>query len=206
MDKKTSARDILTVCLVVLSLYGIWQLIIVSNELKSSQNKLQYIQAEINQEKKQKKLQIEGLNANIESANKQLENTAQQLQSTTQQLETANKELLIAKAQLDKLDILKVENSNLLQTKQALEQKITDLENEKQETEAKLHSLTQLRKLVRQVKTEIHEQNIQFSLAKKQQQREIDGQKTLIGNRGFIIKNSKSTYKNAVRIDVKPGN
>jgi chromosome segregation ATPase len=206
MDKKTTARDSITVFLIVLSLFGIWQLIVVNNELKSSQNELQNIQAKINQEKTQYKLQIDGLNANIESANNQLEGTNQQLETTVKQLESANKELSLAKEQLEKLTILQIENANLLQTKQALEQKITNLENERQATEAKLHSLIELRKFVRQVKTEIHEQNVQVNLAKKKQRREIDTQETAAGNRGFIIKNSKSTYKNTVRIEVKPGN
>ncbi len=198
MDKKTATKDVLTAILIVVSFFGIWQFNAVNNELKTSQNKLQYIQAKINKEKKQYEIQIDGLNANIESTNKQLEDT-------NKQLETANKELVLAKAQLEKLNILETENANLSQIKQELEKKIANLENEKQVTETKLHSLTELRKLMRQVKTELHEQNIQLNLAKKQQQREIDAQKTAAGNRGFIIKNSKNTYKNTVRIEVKPG-
>ncbi|GEM_PF-6770298 len=206
MDKKTTARDILTVFLIVVSLLGIWQLILVSKELESSQNKLQDIQAKVDLEKAQYKLQIDGLSADIESTNKQLEDSNQQLEITVKQLDTANKELILAKTQLEKLSVLETENSGLLQSKQTLEQKIADLENESRENEAKLHSLPHLRKLMRQVKLEIHEQNFKFNFEKHQQQKELDAQKTLAGNRGFIIKNNKSTYKNTVRIEVKPGN
>ena len=206
MDKKNIVRDILTFFLIVVSLFGIWQLVVVSTELESSQNRLQYIQSKITREKKQYKLQIDGLSADIESTNKQLESTNQKLETTAQQLETANKELALAKTRLEKLNLIEVENSNLLLTKQTLEQKIADLENESRENEAKLHSLPHLRKLVRQVKMEIHEQNIKFNFEKHRQQKEIDTQKTLAGNRGFIIKNNKSTYKNTVIIEVKPVN
>lgn len=206
MDKKNAAKYVLTAFLIAVSLFGIWQFNAVNNELTSSQNKLQYIQNKINQEEKQYKLRIDGLNAGIESNNKKLEDTNQRLKTTIIQLETANRELSLAKTQLEKLNILETENANLTQIKQELERKIANLENERQVTENRLHSLTELRKLVRRVKVEIHEQNIQRNLAKKQQQTETDAQKTLMGNRGFIIKNCKSTYKDTVRIEVKPGN
>ncbi len=168
--------------------------------MKLSQNTLRHIQTKIDQEKKEKeqyKFQVDNLNLNLESANKQLE-------ATNQQLEDANKQLTLAKTQLEKLKILEADNADLSFVKQELERKILNLENEKQVIEAKLHSLTELRKLVRQVKAEIHEQNIQQYFAKKQQQKEFDEQAALIGNRGFITKGNKSTYKATIRIEVKP--
>lgn len=205
MDKKSTTKDVLTAFLIVVSLFGIWQFTAVNNELKLSQSKLQHIQTKINQEKEQYELRIDGLNATIETTSKQLENTNKQLERANMQLETSNNKLAFAKTQLKELAILKNEFANLSEIKQELEQKIANLEDEKQATEAKLHSLTELRKLVRQVKAEIYAQNIQWNLAKKKQQREIDAQETEAGNRGFIIKNSKSTYKTSIRIEVKPG-
>ncbi len=193
MNKKTNNKDILIVFLICILLFSLWQFISINKELKLSQNKLQHIQTKIDQEKKEKeqyKLQADNLNLSLESANTQLE--------------VANKQLTLAKTQLEKLDILEADKADLLLVKQELEQKILNLENEKQVIEAKLHSLTELRKFVRQVKNEIHEQNIQQYLARKQQQKEFDEQEALIGNRGFITKGSKSTYKATIRIEVKP--
>lgn len=205
MDKKSTAKDVLTAFLIVVSLFGIWQFTAVNNELKLSQNKLQHIQTKINREKERYELQIDGLNATIETTGKQLEDANKQLERANIQLETSNNELAFAKTQLKELAILKNEFADLSGIKQELEQKIADLENEKHATEAKLHSLTELRKLVRRVKAEIYAQNIQWNFAKRKRQREIDAQETQAGNRGFIIKNNKSTYKTSIRIEVKPG-
>ncbi len=198
MDKKTNTKDVLIALSIVLLLFGIWQFTAINKELELSQNTLQHIQTKIDQEKNQYKLQIDNLNANAKAANMHLETANQQLETTAKQLE-------LAKTQLEKLNVLEADNANLTRIKQELEQEIAVLENERLAIEVKLHSLTELRKLVREVKTEIHEQNIQRHLVKKQQQKEIDAQEKALGNQGFIIKNRKNTYKTTIKIEVKPG-
>ncbi len=121
---------------------------------------------------------------------------AQELTDYQNQINTLNQ----------KITALEGNNNKLSKEKQDLEQKLVDLEKEKQLIETKLHSLKELKQAIRQVKIEMHEQEIEQYLVRKAQQEELDAQELAMGNRGFIIKGYQSTYKPKIRIEVKPVN
>lgn len=127
----------------------------------------------------------------------------EKISHATQELEDVNSQLNQIK---EKLSAAESENKNLLQLRQELEQKIKGLEEEKIATQQKLHSLVGLKKLIAQAKRAIDEQNLQKYLEHKRLQHELDQQKLLAGNRGFTLKEGKTTYKATVRIEVKPVN
>ncbi len=188
MDKKNNSKDLLITFLIIVIIFGIWYLIAEKQGYEITIDRLKNIQSQIKQEKREKqeyKIQVKKLNT---------------------ELEALNNDLAAAKSQLKRLEILETDNANLSRIKQELEQKAANLEREKQLIEAKLHSLQELKKLVRQAKIEISGQKTQQYIAKKRQQEELDAQKTSKGNRGFIIRDSKSTYKPIIRINVKPVN
>ena len=118
-----------------------------------------------------------------------------------QELQDAHNELGLVK---QKLSSSEKNGAQLEKIKQELDARILALESEKKTIEAKLHSLAELRKMVRQVKVEMHEQAVQRELTQEKLQQEIDAQKLASGNRGFMVRNSESTYKSSIRIEVNP--
>ncbi|MFA5344853.1 MAG: hypothetical protein WC315_01065 [Candidatus Omnitrophota bacterium] len=79
------------------------------------------------------------------------------------------------------------------------------LSMEKKTLKAKLDSLKELKAAIERVKREILQQKQQELLARKEAQREKNVRKLAEGNRGFVLKDSKSTYKPTVKIEVRPG-
>jgi cell division protein FtsB len=105
-----------------------------------------------------------------------------------------------------KTAVLKADNAKLSKEKQELQEKISDLEKEEEIIKAKLHSIKELKQAIRQVRIEMHEQQVHQLLIRKEQQKALDAQELAIGNRGFITKNRQSTYKPKIRIEVMPVN
>jgi len=174
---KRENANLLIGFLIVVLLLGGWQFIVTVNDLKKEREELKKAKIQMIEERRE-------------------------LQS---QIDKITKELEAARFELKKISTLEKENADLIQVKKELEEKVTSLEKEKQDLEAKLHSLPELKKAIRQVKIEKHEQKAKEHLAKKQQQKELDAQGIATGNRGFVIKDSKSTYKPRVIIEVFPG-
>ncbi|MFH0855464.1 MAG: hypothetical protein V1869_02955 [Candidatus Omnitrophota bacterium] len=98
----------------------------------------------------------------------------------SQELLAAQEELDKTRIELDKVNIRLTEsrrdNQKLLQEKAVLE--------------ARLHSLTELKEAIKQVKREIWRKNNQQGLTE--------------GNFGFLMKDGKSTHKPVAKIEVRP--
>jgi uncharacterized protein (DUF3084 family) len=148
------------------------------------------------------------IHAQLSSVLSELESERQEKQILRLELEATNAKLKGAIFELKlvnrKLSTSKKVNLSLMKIKHDLEGQIETLKAENQIITAKLHSLKELKKQIHQVKLEIHEQNYQRYLAKKQVQKEIDAQELSKGNRGFLIRNGLSTFNTVVRIEVKP--
>ncbi len=102
----------------------------------------------------------------------------------------------ISDLKLDNRDLV-ARLDELIKHKEALEARLTTVTKEKGELLAILNSLTELKKAVRNVKQRIREERI-LAL------RELDKNKLALGNRGFIIKDGKSTMVTKVNIEVLP--
>jgi predicted nuclease with TOPRIM domain len=177
------ALIIIALAVAVILIFGLRVVIKDRQKIKGLQ--VQYLNEVKDKEMLKKDKEI--LKAELESKNNQLELTTGELNSVKQ-----------------KLALSEDDNSRLMSKKQELDQRIAKLEDDLKAIEAKLHSLPELRKFVRQVKVEIHEEKVQEALAHKKIQEEIDIRKLATGNRGFIIKDRVPTYKSSMRIEVSP--
>ncbi|MFA5156776.1 MAG: hypothetical protein WC532_05225 [Candidatus Omnitrophota bacterium] len=110
-----------------------------------------------------------------------------ELKATQEQLQKVIAEL---KTVSDKLSSAEKNNQALLQ--------------EKKELEAKLHSLKELKKAIRQTKAEYRQEKAQQYRAKKEKQKEIDAQRLAQGNRGFLVRDGQPTHQPKVKIAVEP--
>ncbi len=116
-------------------------------------------------------------------------------------LARSDEDLAMAK---EKLAALETYNLNLAkdvamlnQAKAALESQVAEITRERQRLEERLHSLAELRKAIREVKTEEHQ--------KKVEQLEAEDQKALEeGNRGYLVFQQQSTLGSRVKIQVLP--
>lgn len=183
MERKNS--DMIIGLLVVAFILGGWQFFVYYKELTNTRKQLSLSRAEIEKANKENG----ELKAKINEKDRAIEEAKSQLAAVSQ-----------------KTGALEKDNTELLREKLELEGKVAALEKEKREIEEKFHSLQELRKAIRQIKIEIHNQDAERYLEMKKRQKEIDAQKLLSGNRGYVVKDGKFTHKAGVKIEVKPGN
>ena len=108
-------------------------------------------------------------------------------------------DLLLTKGELNKT---KQELDAIQKKLAASEAENSKLVSEKKALEARFHSLKELKKAIRQVKIEMRDERRQQSLAKRQLQKEVNVTNLIMGNRGLLCKDGKSTYKPTVKIEV----
>lgn len=182
MKLKHTGRDLLVSFLILLLGFGSWQLFKTNKSLHAAKTQLRNILVEIKKERQRKK-------------------------AFRSEVERLTRELEIARSQFDplnqKLRLLEKDNEYLLRAKQNLAEKVSKLEEERQRIEAKLHSIEELNNLIRQVKIEKYNRKKQEFLTREQEQKEMEAAKLLMGNRGFLIKNNKPTYRRNITIEVK---
>ena len=94
-----------------------------------------------------------------------------------------------------KFSILKSENTALRDEKEKLDTQLTQVSQEKNSLKAKLDSITELKKRIKELKR----QGREGLTGHKPKARKI-----IEGNRGFLIKNGKPTYPAKIKIEVIP--
>lgn len=149
------------------------------------------------------KLKMEDTQEELAWEKKKREEFQLRLQKKTEELELANNQLDTFKK---KVVTLEKNSYRLAKTREDLQKKMSALEKEREAMEAKLHSLPELKKAIHRVQIEFIGEQIKKYIARKQAQKEIDDQKLKLGNRGFIVKEGKTTHKPTVKIEVRPGN
>ena len=95
------------------------------------------------------------------------------------------------------LSIVRAENDALRKDGDILKFKVTQLAQENEDFRVKLGSIEELKKTIRELKRQAH--RFIVTMKNKMQPKEYAE-----GNRGFILKNGKSTYPAKVRIEVIP--
>ncbi len=143
----------------------------------------------------QKRLDIESLQAELKLEHVLKAAMQKEFSSTKDELDKVKTELDNTQKQLNEV------NSKLA----ASESNNAELIEEKKALEARLHSLKELRQAVGEIKQEMWQERYRQILVKKEMQKQIDAYKLAEGNRGFLLKDSKPTYKPAVKIEVRPG-
>ncbi|MCU0665924.1 MAG: hypothetical protein MUF05_02365 [Candidatus Omnitrophica bacterium] len=146
-------------------------------------------QKELAQEKQEKEALKTTLNSEIDKLSKDLDANRVQVDQLTA-----------------KLGDLESRHKESVKARKQIEDQYAQLQNQKQILEARLGSLSELKKAFREVKQDMRQKEIQQYLARKQKQKELDQKLLANGNRGFVIRDGKSSYNPKVYIDVKPGN
>ncbi|MFA4991404.1 MAG: hypothetical protein WC569_02370 [Candidatus Omnitrophota bacterium] len=124
----------------------------------------------------------------------ELRDTREQFLKTDEQLRNVRVELVLLNR---KIGFARKDNAELRKAKRELEQKICLLAQEKASIEARLHSIVELKKAIREAKAEIYEKKVKA-------QKQLDARELANGNRGFLFKDGKSLYQPKVKIEVKP--
>jgi chromosome segregation ATPase len=96
------------------------------------------------------------------------------------------------------LNLIKEENVNLQNQGDTLKSELAAATQEKNALQAKLGSLAELKKAIRELKAKPR------TVSKPQMQEKALAQAEIDGNRGFIIKDGKPTHPARVKIEVNP--
>lgn len=177
-------KDILVPFLIIVFAFGVWQFIITHKDLYQERKNLKQAQLQIQKEQNEKndlKLRIASLTGELETAQARIQQVNEQLVA------------------------VKNDNAALLAAKQELEQKTIALTKEKDILQARLHSIPELKKAIREVVIDMRNQVVQEFLARKTRQKEVDAQQLKDGNGGYLVKGGRPTYKAIVKIEVRPG-
>lgn len=133
-----------------------------------------------------------------------------ELKTTRGELAKTDRDLKACQGKLDfvhkKIFVLRGSNIALVRAKNGFEYKIALLQEEKKSMEAKLHSLSELKKAIRQVKLEIRDNKIKQREEQVRQQEEIDKWETALGNHGFLTKDGEYFSKPKVNVNVRAAN
>lgn len=95
------------------------------------------------------------------------------------------------------ISIAEAEITALREENKGLEFELGNASQAKEALEARMSSVTELKKAIRQLKVHMR----QVKVGKK---KNIDAQKAIQGNRGFLTKDGKFTYPAKVKIEVTP--
>lgn len=125
------------------------------------------------------------------------------LGASQERLSKLNGELTQAQKTIEDLSAqvstLKTENVSLIKEKDDLSVQLTQIIQEKDEFKRRLSSLSELKKAIRELKRQMRKISREIKTETRPQTDKI-----IEGNRGFLIKDGKSTYISRVKIEVKP--
>lgn len=172
---------------------------IMGREILETRAKLRNTQDEVTQEKKEKTW----LQDELKTTRGELADTNRNLRTCQGKLDFVNKKISVLR---DSNASLSGSNAALIIARQGLEHKIAILQEEKRIVEARIHSLSELKKAIRQVKIEMRGDRIKQYKERIRQQEEMDKLETARGNQGFLTKNGEYFYKPKVNVDVRPAN
>lgn len=127
------------------------------------------------------------------------ENTGLQgtLQRIERELEQAKKSASDLAAQLS---LMTAENTALKENEGKIKLRLEEITREKGAVEARLNSLAELKKAIRELKTRTRQMKSVF----RKQERVPERKMLFEGNRGYLVKEGKTTHSSTVKIEVKP--
>jgi hypothetical protein len=97
----------------------------------------------------------------------------------------------------------KVENTSLREEKEKISQDLAQVSQERDTFKARLSSIPELKKAIREVKVQIHLAKAMIREITKNRKAVVEAD--VDGNRGFLVKNGKTTFPVAnIKIEVKP--
>ena len=161
-----------------------------NTDVKALENEKSGLVKDLNQEKE--------LNSALSQENTGLKDNLNQTQAKLAQMETDFRASQKTNEDLDsQISLVKVENTVLRDQIQGLELGINQAKADKEQLQARLSSIAELKKAIKELRQKAR-------LAKKQVQERIETKERIIlGNNGYLIKDGKPT-NNTVRIEVEP--
>lgn len=193
---------ILIIFLAGLALLSLTRYITLQKENRYLYNNLKQIKGQIDslEVQRQKLLQA------MEKQKQENSTIKDSLRVSEDKLVKMEADFILAKKTIDDLDTLvsslKAENLNLKDHSENLKAQLSQVSQEKDDLEAKFHSVEELKKAIRQIKSK--KEHLKTVKVKAESPRENNAPVTKQGNSGFLIKNNKSTYPAKVIIEVKP--
>ena len=123
------------------------------------------------------------------------------LKANQERLEKVVADFKVAKAKIEQLNsyvsALKAESTSLIKQRENLSDDVTRITAEKENLQARLSSLEELKKAIRELKRNMSKFNT--VIKQKAKPGKIEE-----GNSGFLVKNGRSTFPARVRIKVTP--
>ncbi|KPK98909.1 MAG: hypothetical protein AMJ95_02230 [Omnitrophica WOR_2 bacterium SM23_72] len=96
-----------------------------------------------------------------------------------------------------RFSLLQAENANLIEEKGQLDLRVSQAESENQALKVKLSSIQELKKAIRELKRRMRPERLIAARPRKNDE-------VIDGNRGYLIKDGKSTYRGRIRVEVRP--
>jgi chromosome segregation ATPase len=192
---------ILIALLIGIILFSVWRYVLVLREKQGLLESLNQIKAELSQVEAQR----EQLNQQLQDEKSR---SAQEKQAGDEKLAKLEEALDETQRSLDKLNrdmvTLKEENTTLRQDKDNLSVRVDKLTFEKTNLVARLNSFKELKKVFRDLTIKTQRAKFQMRQSRIEVMKKEDQQKLKVGNRGYVIRNSKPTLNAKVRIEVLP--
>ncbi len=186
----TTRRRVVLVILAVLAAGSLWRMGKVEQEkrdIASAYQQAQELLAQVERERATLTSDLTAARETIDGQTTSLQGIEQELAGLKGQLSDTVQELASLQQAHEEA---RRENTTLIA-------QLTSVTEEKQQLEAKLSNLKDLRLAIKDVKRRIWAQRFEAWRARAAAQREIDEQELAAGNRGFVIKGGASTIASA---------
>ena len=199
--KAKEYKIIVIVLLVGITLFSVFKYLMTLNEKNGLMKNLNQVKGQIaalelekqnllqaiDKEKESQKALTEE-NATLKDELKKLAQVDENLQNSQKTIEQLTAQIAISKA----------ENTALREEKDKLAEDLTQISQERDALKVRLSSIPELKKTIKEVKMQIRKAKVMIrEIAKKR--------RVIEGNRGFLVKNGKTTFPiTKIKIEVMP--
>ena len=201
---KTRLKNILLVFLLSVTIFSVFKYILSLKEkydLSALLNQAKEQAAALENEKQNLLQEIDKEKALQEKLTQ--ENTAlkDNLKTDEEKLANLGADFTVAQKTIEQLNsnfsLLKAENTALIEKKNTLNTKLSQVSQENDSLKARMSSIAELKKSIRELKRQMR----RVGIVMKQK---VQTERIIQGNRGFLIRDGKFTYPAKVRIEVTP--
>ena len=201
---KTRLKNILLVFLLSVTIFSVFKYILSLKEkydLSALLNQAKEQAAALENEKQNLLQEIDKEKALQEKLTQ--ENTAlkDNLKTDEEKLANLGADFTVAQKTIEQLNsnfsLLKAENIALIEKKNTLNTKLSQVSQENDSLKARMSSIAELKKSIRELKRQMR----RVGIVMKQK---VQTERIIQGTRGFLIRDGKFTYPAKVRIEVTP--
>lgn len=199
-------KNILIVLLLTITVFSVFKHILALKEKDELSNTLNQVKKQAATLKKEKQNLLETLEKEKELQQKLAQQNSilkENLKAGKIRLTKLFRDVFEKQRSIEQLNsqlsISKAENKALIEEENKLKAELTRVSQENENLNAKLSSIAELKKAIRELKKMRKVSKVSIEIKQKEQ-----NEKIIEGNRGFLIKDGKITYPAKVRIEVIP--